>query len=232
MERRHEAEREVRYRRRRRLVIIGGVLVAILGIVGVELLIHRPTGEERAVLAAAPRAARLSGCGPVRTIPPFPGDRDRSHIGGSDVAVMPPLSDYPSTPPVSGPHDAATLPSGVYRASPPVERAIHSLEHAAVIVWYDPPVTSAPELERIRRFFSAGAAGDHVIVAPYDYPADGGAGRLPPGIHMALAAWGRLQLCRDPDLTVARGFVLRYRFDAYQFYEYRGEAPERWFAAI
>jgi hypothetical protein len=153
-------------------------------------------------------------------------------VGGTDQPEIPALSAYPSTPPVSGPHNPRTLPAGIYSKPPPIDRAIHSLEHAAVIVWYDPAVASSPELEKIRRFFVQSDQRNHVIVAPYRYPDEGAAGSLPSGSHMALAAWHHLELCDTPNLAVAYAFVASYRFDLYRFWEYRGDAPERWFTPI
>ena len=207
-------------------------MAGLILLAGLEFMLHRPNGEERGLLAEATTATDQAQCGPVQTIRPFPGDRDRVHIGGSDAPVMPPLSDYPSIPPVSGPHNPAPLPAGIYGTSPPIDQAIHSLEHAGVIVWYDPSSASAPEVARIKRFFAQGNESDHVIVAPYNYPAEGQAGRLPGGTHMALAAWHHLQTCAAPDLAVAYAFVAKYRMSIYRFLDYRGDAPERWFAPI
>ncbi|HJP66262.1 MAG TPA: DUF3105 domain-containing protein, partial [Actinomycetota bacterium] len=181
---------------------------------------------------AAPAAAQQAGCGPVKVIPPFPGDRDRTHVGGSDLPEIPALSAYPSVPPVSGPHNPVPWPAGVYAKPPPIDRAIHSLEHAAVIIWYDPSVASDPQLARIRQFFARGDQRNHVIVAPYNYPDEGAAGHLPANAHLALAAWHRLQLCNGVDLAPAYAFVNQYRFDLYRIWDYRGDAPEKWFAPV
>jgi hypothetical protein len=223
---------EVRTRRRRRLRTAAILLAAVALLIGLEIFLHRPNGEERALLAAAPAALRQSECGPVEVIKPFPGDRDRTHIGGSEQPVMPPLSEYPSRPPVSGPHNPTPLHAGVYGTVPPIDQAIHSLEHAAVIIWYDPAGGRSAEVGRIKRFFAQGNEVNHVIVAPYDYPAEGEAGRLAAGTGMALAAWHHLQTCRAPNLAVAYQFVTRYRVNLYRFWEYRGNAPERWFAPV
>jgi hypothetical protein len=208
------------------------VFVALLLFVGLELLLHRPNEQEEALLSEAPRAAQAAQCGPIKAIRPFPGDRDRTHIGGSDEPVMPPLSDYPSRPPVSGPHDPVPVHSGVYSSAPPIDGVIHSIEHAAVIVWYDPSVATSKEISRIKSFFARGDEIDHVIVAPYSYPSEGAPGRLPSGAGMVLAAWHHLRTCASPSLAVAYAFVAHYRMNIYRFWDYRGDAPERWFAPI
>jgi hypothetical protein len=174
----------------------------------------------------APAAAARAGCTPVRDVPPYPRDLDRAHIGGT-LKRMPPLSTYPSIPPASGPHNPSPLGAGVYRQAPPIDRAIHSLEHAAVVVWFAPAVSRDAEITRIRAFFDGGSERNHVIVAPYDYPFAGNAGRLPDGRQMAVVAWHRLQLCDRPSLSAAYAFVHSFRFDLWQPTAYQGVAPEK-----
>ena len=72
------------------------------------------------LLAQAPDAKADAGCDDVQTIgfydgvndPQSPDYTDQAHIGaeGSAFPVMPPLTSYPSQPPVSGPH--ANIPPG------------------------------------------------------------------------------------------------------------------------
>ena len=62
----------------------------------------------------------------------------------------PPLARYPTQPPTSGPHDAGTVAAGFYDQPPDIYRAIHSLEHAAVIVWYAPSTKGTAELNSIK----------------------------------------------------------------------------------
>jgi hypothetical protein len=195
----------------------------------VEVFVHRLSPEEKGLLAEAPAGARSAGCSAVTTVRPYPGGDDRRHIGsGSSFVQLPALSTYPSTPPASGPHDPVPLGAGVYSSPPPIASAIHSLEHAAVIIWYDPSTATAPELARIKTFFARGSERNHVIVAPYDYPTQGAAGKLPAGRAMALVAWHHVEYCDRPTLAIAFDFVHSYRFDLYQRGAYRGDAPEKY----
>jgi len=200
------------------VVLVGALLVYA----------HRLNGTERMLLAQAPAAATTAGCTGVRAVPPFsPENEDRSHIGGSaELDTMPPLSRYRSVPPASGPHDPTPLGAGVYDAPPPIGRTIHSLEHAAVIIWYS-PAANGGELQRIRDFFTRGNERQKVIVAPFQYPDAGRFGRLPGSRQVALVAWHRLQYCDRPSLPVAYSFVHLFRFNMYQWGAYKGVAPEK-----
>jgi hypothetical protein len=227
--RREEIERQaLRHRRIRRLVILGGLFAALAGFLVVELFIHRLSSEEQRLLDQAPAAAVAAGCTGVRTVPPYPGGTDRLHIGGADMPELPPLPSYPSVPPASGPHSPVPLSAGVYSKPPDIGQAIHSLEHAAVIIWLDPSAMSDPQAEAIKAFFSQGDHRNHVIVAPFSYPNAGSAGTLPDGRQMALVAWHRIRYCDRPSLPVAFDFVYHYRFDLYHRGAYRGEAPEKY----
>lgn len=219
--------------RTRGLVVVVGMVVLTALVVGATLL---PSSEPDAeggslddLLARAPAAAEASGCADVAVTAPFdPPDQDASHI--ASAASAPPLSAYPTTPPASGPHADVTLAAGVYDSLTALDvyRSIHSLEHAATIVWYDPRAP-VDRLERLLAFYGpaqdAAVGQDRVIVAPYDFPAASG-GELPDGTQMALVAWHRLRTCANVDLAVAVDFTSRYGFPTAAGREYGGEAPE------
>jgi hypothetical protein len=227
-----QAQADLRRRRRINRLIRAGVVLVVLILVAVVLVyVHRLTPVERRLLAQAPGAAQSAGCGPVKVIRPYPGGHDRTHVGlDPAVKTMPPLSTYPSVPPASGPHDPVPLDAGAYETPPPIGKAIHSLEHSAVIIWFDPSVAGDPSLAAVQRFFSQKHERDHVIVAPYSYPTEGAAGSLPAGSTMALVAWHHVRYCAAPSLPAAFEFVHSFRFDVYQWGAYRGSAPERWAA--
>jgi len=216
-------------RRYLRNAAYGLVALAVIGAIvyGTTRTKHGATlsAQERTLLDQAVSQAQAAGCGPVQTIPAYSGAPDQAHIG-TQVASPPPLTRYPSTPPASGPHDPGPQGAGVYPSPPPVYSTIHSLEHGAAVVWYDPSA-SGKELERIKSFFDDAANSDHVIVAPYNYPDQGAAGRLPAGKQMVLVAWHHLQSCARPSLAVAFDFVAHYRFPPPAGESYEGDAPEQ-----
>jgi hypothetical protein len=228
---REALQRRLAARRRRRTV---GTVLVVAGVgAGILAFTLMPSGGELpdadALLQRAAQAADAAGCGDVSTTPSFdPPDQDRTHIG---TTVGPPLSAYPTTPPASGPHAAVTLPAGVYESLGLAElfRSIHSLEHGAAVIWYD-PAAPAERVARLldfydRRLQDAQVGQDRVIVAPYDFPGDA-AGVLPDGTQMALVAWHRLRTCASVDLAVAFDFTSQYSFPTTDGRDYLGEAPE------
>jgi hypothetical protein len=219
-----ELERKIARGRRNRVIAIGLVLVAVAG-VGV-FAFTRPTAavaDPQDLLARAADASQAAGCGEVENVGPYlPETQDRAHVTSDE---FPPLSNYPSTPPTSGPHHAVPLSAGVYDEAPEMGRVIHSLEHGAAIVWYAPSVPDE-QLDRIRAFYEGSDAGDRVIVAPYEYPSEGEAGRLSAGTQMALVAWHHLETCAGLDLAAAFDFTARYAAPPFGQQTYRGEAPE------
>ncbi len=219
----------------RRRTIRAGIAFVVLAVVvfGGYVLGTRPRSlspEAKALIARAPAAAAAARCTGVRTIAPYRDGLDRTHVGAGELPSLPPLSSYPSVPPASGPHDPIPLDAGSYPHAPPIGRAIHSLEHGAVIVWYAPGAAGAAR--PIAAFFARPENRDHVIVAPYDYPRQGKAGALPAGVEMAVVAWHRVQTCRTPSLPVAAAFVGRFAAPTESALlrlhprGYQGEAPE------
>lgn len=227
--RRIEAERRAARARRNRNLAIALAVVVIAAVATFALT--RPKEPSRAearasrLLASAAAQADAAGCTEVRDVGSYqPADLDAAHIGDA-VSEMPPLASYPSQPPASGPHAAGTLPSGVYSSPPPIDRLIHSLEHGAAVVWYDPD-TAGPALAELQDFYRDPAVGASVIVAPYDYPDQGPAGSLGTGVAMALVSWHQVQTCSQVNLAAAFGFTARYAFPTFGGERYLGTAPE------
>jgi hypothetical protein len=247
---REEIQRKMAKKRRGRL--LGGIaLVVAAGLIAALVVLQPFAGEDTTqaqasdLLKQAPAAAKAAVCTDVKTIPAYndvsdpqdPKYVDNAHIGVTpSFPTAPKLSTYPSVPPTSGPHAALTpdgagpLPAGVYTKPPDIYRTIHSLEHGATIVWYD-PTASGTALSELTSFYdrkvSAASIGqDRVIIAPYSYPDQGTAGQLPDGVQMALVAWHRMQTCSSLSLPVAFAFTSKYSAPPAAGQTYAGEAPE------
>jgi uncharacterized protein DUF3105 len=112
----------------------------------------------------------------------------------------------------------------VYADPPNVYSVIHSLEHGAAVIWYDPKLERSPRLQQIKDFYGDPANNDHVIVAPYSYPDQAAAGHLPNGKQMVLTGWHHMESCNSLSLDAVKGFVLQYAASGKS--SYRGDAPE------
>jgi len=72
--------------------------------------------------------------------------------------------DYPQTPPAGGDHNAMWLNCGVYSEPVPEENAVHSLEHGAVWITYDPDAVSEADLDTIKGQLPS----SYVILSPHE----------------------------------------------------------------
>lgn len=238
---RERIQRQMQARARNRNIGLALVGLAIVAVV-VVVFVMQPGGSDVALatpdelLADADSAAQAAGCGDIQQTPNYenaPGadpDIDHTHIGStSQVSTPPPLTSYPTVPPASGPHDPTPASAGVYDSGElDVYRAMHSMEHAAVIIWYAPGAADSEAVQQIRAFYeqSDDVGQSKVIVAPYDYPDQGEAGSLPSGIQMAVVAWHRLQTCASPDLAVAFSFAAQHELPSVAGQTYVGVARE------
>jgi hypothetical protein len=105
---------------------------------------------------------------------------------------------YDQKPPVGGVHDAVWQNCGIYDTQIPLENAVHSLEHGAVWVAYQPNLADAEV--KILRDLVRGKS--HTLLAPYQY----GVLNKP----VVAVAWGlKLELDRVDDPRLEQ-FVTRY----------------------
>ena len=126
-------------------------------------------------------------------------DLDRNHVSGKvDYSHTPTGTRKGTTtrPPVGGDHAAIWQNCGYYPAPVPNEQGVHSMEHGAVWITYDPALP-ADQVTVLR-----GLAGDtHVLVSPF------------PGLPspVVATAWGvQLQLPSADDERLSQ-FVTTYR---------------------
>jgi len=87
---------------------------------------------------------------------------------------------YPQSPPVGGAHSPVWLACGVYDQAVPKEAAVHSMEHGAIWITYQPEL-GEPGKELVKQL--AALNPEYVLVSPYS-------GQDPP---VVASTWG-LQL--------------------------------------
>ena len=138
-------KREQRSKRNRRI----GIGAAIVGGVAVVALL-----VSAIVLTPQPAAYSAGGTGvEVEGVETF--ENESTHVEG--------VVDYPQTPPTGGEHNQVWLNCGVYTEPVPNENAVHSMEHGALWVTYDPSLAD-DELAALR----AKLPSSYVILSPFE----------------------------------------------------------------
>lgn len=133
---------------------------------------------------------------------------DRSHF---DLGVT--YDDYTSNPPTSGPHALSPAQFGISDLAVPKEVAVHNMEHAGVVVWYNcnaDPALSTDDCTTLRNELGQvvqeeiGSGYSRVLMTPY-------AGM---DSRIALTAWGYLdtydEFDADREKTFIETFVCNY----------------------
>jgi len=135
--------------RRRTLLISSIAGVVVVGLVGATGFVL--VNENRKNAAVEAKAAE-----------PVDGVADvREGLTSNHVTTV---VDYPQDPPAGGDHAAAWLNCGVYTDPVPNENAVHSLEHGAVWLTYDPALP-ADQVATLQQFAEQNS---YVIVSPYE----------------------------------------------------------------
>lgn len=105
---------------------------------------------------------------------------------------------YETVPPVSGPHNPNPAPCGIHDAQIPDENFVHTLEHGAVAVLYDPTL-DAEEIAAIEEI--VGDFDSHTLSAPYT--------GMPEPI--AVVSWSRMMRLDSVDEDAIRAYIDEFR---------------------
>ncbi|WP_299169329.1 DUF3105 domain-containing protein [uncultured Arthrobacter sp.] len=134
--------------RKRNSLIFGGIALVIVAIiVAVTIVIVQQVQENNRIDALA--SQEIEG---VETFE----DLSATHV---DTAV-----EYEQKPPIGGNHSAIWTNCGVYTEPLPNENTVHSMEHGAVWITYQPDLAQA-EIDALTEL-----VGDrtHVVLSPYE----------------------------------------------------------------
>lgn len=167
-------EMKVQHNRRVGLLVGGIAIVVVIALVAVIV----STAKKH----SSPAIASING------VQLFPGLATK-HVDG---AVK-----YQQTPPVGGEHSSAWLNCAVYASPVPNENALHSLEHGAVWITYNPSIITGSSLIALRQTIPK----TYAILSPFQ--------GLPTPI--VASAWGaqlRMSQVSDPRITQ---FLAKYR---------------------
>ncbi|MEO6712296.1 MAG: DUF3105 domain-containing protein [Mycobacteriales bacterium] len=206
-----ELKREQRSRERRKTLVTVGIATLLgLGLIAAvvtpavlkdqRLKTERKADERDAKLPVANFGVKAAdaNCSAETTDNPIPAGGDHSQEGER--------VDYAVSPPSGGRHSAGGVlgqGTGFFArsASSPPERAVHSLEHGGVIVWYDKTVPD-DQVKALRKIGVAGVNKSlRLIVVPWER------GDFADDKHIVLTSWGHRQACGAPSGEAIEAFV-------------------------
>jgi hypothetical protein len=177
---------------RQRAILYGVAGSGIVALIAVVLLVALGGGGSSA--KAAITAIRNVGC-QFRTYPALPRTPHYSVLNPK------PAPSWNSFPPSSGRHYYQPLVFGIYTEPVPEIRAVHNLEHGAVILQYGNKVSTA-DVDKITAWYQQNA--NAVVVAP-----------LPKlGAKVAMTAWTRWSECTGFNEKAANAFRNAFRYHA------------------
>jgi hypothetical protein len=177
---------------RQRAMLYGVAGAGIVALVIVVLVIVIGGGSSNA--QAAGKTITAAGC-EFRTYPALPRVPHYLTMNPS------PPPKWNSFPPTSGRHFYQPLIFGQYSEPVPEIRAVHNLEHGAVIVQYGDKVSSS-DVSKITAWYRKDP--NAVLVAP-----------LPKlGKKVALTAWTRWAMCTGFNEKAANAFRSSFRYQA------------------
>jgi hypothetical protein len=159
------------------IMAVVGVLALAAVVFGYYFVESQPKREQAAREEAAAEAFTPSAENPTPATD-IPGIETEENLTRGHVDPTQRVA-YDRTPPVGGPHDGAwaTCNGVVYPEAVRTENLVHSLEHGAVWIAYDPERVSGDELELL----SVRAEGQpYMVMSPY------------PGLEdpISLQSWG------------------------------------------
>lgn len=172
-----EPETQPRDRSGRTILLIGGALVALIlvavGIWGLAASDESPARESADESAPASVA-------------------EYDVVGEHVITEV----EYEQTPPAGGAHNPLWLNCGVYDEPIFSENAVHSMEHGAVWITYDPDLDDAAvaQLEEL-------LPSTYAILSPFE--------GLPSPV--VASAWGRQLVLESPDDPQLVEFIAEYR---------------------
>jgi len=160
-------------------------------------------GGDNSSSSSLPTAAPVSNY-------PYPVQRfDEVQPGHQHLAAGQTFDGYNSNPPTSGPHAPAPAPWGISGVAIAKESAVHNMEHAGVVVWYNcnagPTRATADQCARLRGDLEGVvlpllSAGKKVVMTPY------------PGMdhRIALTAWQYLDAFDEFDAQRVKTFIATF----------------------
>ena len=170
-------------------VVLGLVLVVALGLVAYVTVFAGSGGAN----ADIPNRGDQSVISQVQTEP----SSGNQHVEeGSEL-------NFSKTPPTGGTHYGSTVNAGFYEEPQPYGSLVHSLEHGAVVVYYD-PAQLTPEAEEDLRAYAQTYTGTWQSFIAVPNPKED------PEAAYVLTAWEKRLTMDEYDPNVVRQFTGEY----------------------
>ncbi|WP_284012998.1 DUF3105 domain-containing protein [Halobaculum litoreum] len=132
----------------------------------------------------------------IADVESFPNEGNQHVQRGTDV-------DYGTRPPTSGPHYSGTVSAGFYEEPQPMGDVVHTLEHGAVVAYYDPEAITEDARSNLRTWArSFTGTWRSFLAMPYPYD--------DPETPYTLTAWRHLLRLAEYDEAAVRAFCAEY----------------------
>ncbi len=102
---------------------------------------------------------------------------------------------YNSNPPAAGEHYSVPQDAGIYITPPADGRLVHSLEHGAIILWYNPNKLSKDQVIQVQTIFK-NMPQQKKIMTP----------RMSLAVPVALSSWGKIVKMQTIDEKQIKAF--------------------------
>lgn len=110
---------------------------------------------------------------------------------------------YDTRPPTSGPHYDGTVSAGFYEEPQTLGELVHTLEHGAIVAYYDPDELTEGARESLRAWANNHTgAWQSFVVVPYYYD--------DPGAPYTLTAWQQMLRMDEYDAETVRAFCAEF----------------------
>ena len=111
---------------------------------------------------------------------------------------------YPTTPPYAGPHDGVLTRCGVYQQQQRFENTVHTMEHGAIIIWYQPGLGGDDVATLTALGIELLEEGNRIVVSPHQQLQD----------PVVVASWGRLLRMDAVEEDTIRDFANTFEGDS------------------
>ncbi len=132
----------------------------------------------------------------LENVQSFPSEGTDHVSPGTDIQ-------YDTTPPTSGPHYSTTVSAGFYEETQPAGALVHTLEHGAVVIYYDPAALdqeARADLEAYASEYTGTWQSVVVVPNPNENPES----------PYVLTAWRHMLRLDSYDADVVRAFIAEY----------------------